>query len=290
MSLAKFVESLGPELMTLFTIDRNNLRDLHPLLNRSAGYEVSLEDELEYFDPDAAKNWAVATADDGRRLGFIRSFRQSGDWSLGELFVEPDCEDRLLVAKAMLDHFKIRSRFDHGHRLRFDLWLKDSDLNEAVAASGFSEKTQIYFYFERAITTSNEKYAPQHPTVAQIPEIIATLSFLHSVTEAEVSNWIRADQIRVIGIGSRIVCAAHIRESDNAIEISRIATHADFLRNGYATKLISQIAEETVAKKKSRLYLKVEETKVAAIATYRKSGLEMDESKTEKWHSSWPNA
>lgn len=276
--------------MKLTAINRSSLRNLYPFLCRSAGYEVCLEDELEYFDPEAAKSWAVATSEDGRSLGLIRSFRQSGDWSLGELFVDADCEDRLLVAMALLDHFKIRSRFDQGHRLRFDLRLRDSDLNEAVIACGYSEKTQIYLHFERAIGTSNEKYAPQNPTVTQIPEIIATLSFLNSVTEAEVSSWLRADQIRMVQIGSRIACAAHIRESDDAFEISRIATHADFLRNGYATKLISQLAQEAAVKKKSRLYLKVEDTKSPAIATYRKAGFHSDEIKTEIWHSSWPNA
>lgn len=43
------------------TIDKAILLQMHKILSSSAGYDISIQDELEYFDPAQATNWFLAT-------------------------------------------------------------------------------------------------------------------------------------------------------------------------------------------------------------------------------------
>lgn len=273
--------------MTLLEIDRDTLKDIHNLLSLSAGYHISIEDELEYFDPEVARNWMLAKDVDGRNLGFIRSFQQGSDWSLGELYVDQSCTNRREAAEALLESFKSRAKFNSGHRLRFDIRIQDSELNDAIVACGFSQKRQTFFHFETSTLKSAKELVFSKPTLSQVHEIVKILNFLNPVADTDVLEWVTDGQILVAMHDLKIVSAAHISESDDAIEIVRIATHASFLRKGYAIKLISQILHEASEKRKSYVYLKVEDIRAPAIATYKKAGFIERKSKSQIWHSRW---
>jgi hypothetical protein len=131
--------------MELSPITRDRLFQMQDILSDSVGYAVSIADEVEYFAPTASNGWWLARAsDDGHLIGFIRHFKQNSDWSLGEIYVSPDIENRDVVAAALLDNFQNSVQFPNSHRLRFDIRSYDEDLNRILENKGFSVRTQIF--------------------------------------------------------------------------------------------------------------------------------------------------
>lgn len=113
------------------------------------------------------------------------------------------------------------------------------------------------------------------------------LSNLHPVSEREVRQWIESQTIRVFRDATKIVAAAQIYISDDSLEVNRFATHARFLRRGFATKMMGRIFAEAAALEKTRVYLKVENTRTPAIAFYQHAGFIEDPAKCQTWHSRW---
>ncbi len=257
------------------------------MLSLSAGYQVSIEDELEYFDPEASKSWFLATGSNDEKIGFVRCFRQGSDWSLGELYVDEKCQNRRQIAMSLLNSFTSQIKFDSGHRLRFDIRIRDLELNDAIVACGFSQKQQTFIHFEINVTNAVTKPFHSKPLPSQASKIVETLRFLNHVTESDVLEWMKQDAIRIVSLHASVASAAHVSESEDAIEIVRIATHANFLRRGCASSLISEILQEAFEKKKLRVYLKVEDIRAPAISTYIKSGFKENDLKSQIWHSRW---
>ena len=102
--------------MNPIPITKDILLQMQDILNCSAGYEVSLEDEIEYFDPQGAAMWRAARDANGQWLGFVRSFKRSPEWSQAEFFVRSTVENRKEVAVSLLSSFKKASKFPSGHR------------------------------------------------------------------------------------------------------------------------------------------------------------------------------
>jgi hypothetical protein len=98
--------------MELSPITRDHLFQMQDILNESAGYAVSIADEVEHFDATTINGWWLAkTSDCGHLIGFVRHFKQNSDWSLGQIYVSPDIENRDFVAEALLDNFQNSVQF-----------------------------------------------------------------------------------------------------------------------------------------------------------------------------------
>lgn len=110
---------------------------------------------------------------------------------------------------------------------------------------------------------------------------------MNPVTEVQAQEWIKRDKIRIYIEDSKVACAAQIATFETSMEIVRIATHTEFLRQGYASKLLRQILMEASEAGKSSVHLKVESARTAAIATYKKLGFIEDPEKSQIWHSRW---
>lgn len=164
--------------MILFKIDRNTLIDIHDLLNSSAGQEISIQDELSYFDSEKPKSWFVLKDVDGRNMGFVRSFSQGTDWSLGELYVVNTCKNRRQAARVLLESFASQLTLQTGHRLRFDVRATDLDLNAELIALGFSQKRQTFLHFQSPTSSSaTQSNRPQWPSLSQASQVAEVLSF-----------------------------------------------------------------------------------------------------------------
>ena len=272
--------------MTISPINRNTLSEMHEILCLSAGYQISIENELQYFDPKNSSGWLVAKNRDNRNLAFIRHFKQNIDWSLAEFYVDFNLKNRRDLAQSLITKFKKEAQFPSGHRLRFDILKFDSELNNLVISSGYSQKVQLFRHFEMSVN-STIKLEHLNSESINVQEVTETLLHLNPVTESEVQGWINNGQIRTVVDKSRVVSAAQVFVHANSIEINRIATHPQYLRQGNAERLIHMIRSEAAYTGQNRITLKVEDIRNSAIALYKKSGFIEVEDKSQFWHSSW---
>lgn len=273
--------------MEIQPITFNTIREMQNVLSESAGYTVSIEDEIEYFDPDAAKSWYLARGSDGQILAFIRNFTQSSEWSLAELYVKSNIQNRGKIVTSLLNSFKSTVSIPAGHRLRIDTSSHDIQLNEILRKAGFSEKCQTFLHFERELNVSTQQLNSEMISNAEAKSVSETLSHLHPVSEGEAQKWIESKTIRGIRSEGKVVAVAQIYESDDALEVNRIATHEKFLRRGFAKKLMEQILSEASNLQKRKVYLKVENIHLPAIAFYKSVGFIENQDKCQVWHSRW---
>jgi ribosomal protein S18 acetylase RimI-like enzyme len=270
------------------SIDQNILTEMSKILSSSAGYDISIQDELDYFNPDQSIGWFLATDEDGNQLGFIRFFEMNEEWSLGEYFIDQSLKNRREVGEQLLANFNKNTSFPLGHRLRFDISCNDQMMNSILEERGFSQKKQTFKYFEMDISRYEEqefkRVAVDDANSNQVAEVLSNLS---PVESPEVLKWIKNDQVRIAIVDSNIVAAAQISYGEETIEIVRIATHPNFLRKGHAEKLIQEICKESLQKNMKKIYLKVDSEKIPAIHLYQKIGFIEIVDKTQFWHSRW---
>ncbi len=257
------------------------------VLSESAGYTVSIEDEIAYFDPDTAKSWYLARGYDGQVLGFIRNFAQNSEWSLAELYVKRSIQNRGHVVYSLLNSFKGTVSFPAGHRLRIDILSHDVELNEILGKEGFSEKCQTFLYLERDLNVRTPQFKSESISNTDAASVSETLSHLHPVSETEAQKWIESKTIRGIRCEGKVVVAAQIYDSDDALEVNRIATHEKFLRRSFAKKLMEQVFAEASSLQKRKVYLKVEDVRLPAISFYKSIGFIENQDKRQVWHSRW---
>lgn len=147
------------DLFSINKIDIDTLRSMEGLLSKSVGYPTSIDDEVDYFIHESPSGWLIARDQKTQKIGFIRSFEQNQEWSLGELYVEPFVPNRKELAAKLIAQFLEINSFSPGHRLRFDFSSADVELNSAIQAAPKRSKRQRFLYFE--LQPSNV------PTVAQ---------------------------------------------------------------------------------------------------------------------------
>ncbi len=261
---------------------------MQELLSNSMGYSVSMEDELHYYLPENALGWLIARDDKQRNIGFIRSFKQSAEWTLAEFYIDPLFEDRKRVAIQLLKEFKVRANFLPGHRIRFDISFHDADLNLALVETGFSQKKQVFHYFSLSIyneSTAKELNSAIEPDRAQ--EISEVMSNLHPTTIMDVQKWVKEKTLRIVSDEDRICSVAQIISRGTSAEILRLATNPKCARKGYATQLLKEVCQDLHSRGKTILFLKVESIREPAILFYKQFGFHEIQDKKQIWHSSW---
>jgi ribosomal protein S18 acetylase RimI-like enzyme len=271
---------------TIKQIDLTTLEGMEEILSRSIGYSTSIADEVDYYKSESPTGWYVARNMDGENIGFIRRFKQNSELSLVEFYVEKSCKDRKLIANKLLSNFLDSNIFESKHRLRFDLNESDLDLNFTVEEFGCSDKKQVFHYFEIQIPKETGVFLIEEQTTKlNAADVAEALSHLHSVKESDVKSWIESNSIRAIEVDSKIVAAAQVYFYTESAEINRIATHAKYLRQGYAKQLVLKICNELKLSKIQKLFLKVEDSKTPAICFYRNFGFIENLDKKQVWHS-----
>ncbi|MNJ98581.1 ribosomal-protein-alanine N-acetyltransferase [compost metagenome] len=269
----------------IVNINLQLLSAMESLLSESAGYPTGMLDEIEYFQEESPKGWLIALDSEENKIGFVRSFQQGEDWSLGELFIKHECPNRKEIATSLINRFLTENLFPVGHRLRFDFSSMDADLNSMVENLDLHKKSQTFRYFELNVPQLNEKPS-EAANISANPKIVAeVLSHLHPVSEADAKNWLDSGSVRIQMDGDRIASAAQIYFYPASAEINRIATHGDFLRQGHAKRLMSRICAELVTRDIRKLFLKVEDIRIPAIQCYKSFGFKEISEKRQTWHS-----
>jgi ribosomal protein S18 acetylase RimI-like enzyme len=276
----------GMQDLSIIPIDRETLIQMQDILSLSAGYHVSMEDELQYFEPNNSSGWLVAESEQNLILGFVRNLNHGLDWSLTELYVNFNIKNRNVIAHNLIAEFKKKTQFQSGYRLRFDVLKIDAELNDVIIAEGLSQKVQLFRHFQMPIGNSTYQEYKNVDTI-NICEVTECLCHLNPVTEPEVQAWVASDQIRIVMDNFHVVAAAQIFINEDSIEINRIATHPQSQRQGKAYQLIQEIYNEAAHKEKKLIYLKVEDIRKPAIALYLKSGFMEVKNKAQLWHSFW---
>lgn len=265
-------------------IDKTTLQEMEPLLSQSIGYPTSMPDEIEYFTTENPKAWFVATDLNNQKIGFVRYFQQNDEWSQAELFVS-ECAGRKSVIKSLLGKFLQEIKLPKGHRLKFEFKTADKELNAAFTELDINTKKQTFHHFEMEIAKKTADIPFQMASEVDTEELANVLSHLHPVTEIEVKNWLSKGLIRVQMAGNKIASAAQVNTYPNSVEIVRIATHQDFLRQGHARNLIKTLRAELGQAQIPKLFLKVEDVRVPAIEFYKSMGFQDVSEKMETWHS-----
>jgi GNAT superfamily N-acetyltransferase len=278
----------------ILPITREILEGMHGVFSASAGYDVTMSYEFDYFESDNPQGWLIAQDSQQRNVGFIRHFFRAGsDWTLGELYLSPTLPNRKSWAGKLLRSFSEIHSFPAKHRLRFDLGIHDQDLNEALVASGFSEKKQLFHHYELNLPPVNSASANDLTSAAAIVrtadpiQVAEALSNLHPVSEAEALEWMKEDSLRILIQNETVLAAAQIYSRAESFEINRIATHSQALRAGYGKMLMDAIINEVRSTGKIHMFLKVEDVKKPAIALYKNCGFVEVPDKAEVWHSRW---
>lgn len=262
------------------------LVSLQQSLSLSAGYEVSTDDELEYFHEHPHNKWFIAKNLSNDHIGFIRHF-DLGNWAQVEIFVSDQVAKRGLVAKDLIQKLIDENQFS-GLRLRFDILEEDKEINQAIENMGLSEKKQRLLYFEiDELCKTGASLDFDVITDEDAPQVADVLSHLHPVTEPQVKAWIKSRDLRASRVEGKLASVVQVSISDKSAEIVRIATHKDFLRRGLALSLLEQIKSEMRDKGVKRIFLKVDEEKRPAVSLYKRVGFIERKELTENWHSKW---
>jgi len=275
-------------MMRLMPIDLPKLASMQKILSDSAGYETSMEDELEYFRTTNPKSWFAAVADSDIPIGFIRSFSQGPDWTLGEIFVSQESAHRTETARVLGMAFLKENNFEKGHRLRFDVSKFDIDINRALQELGLSDEKKEFLYFEMPLRLADATQ-PTLPVIrdSDYADISEALVNLHPVTLLEITDWVQNNQLRVSKNGESIVSVAQLVFYTDSVEIVRFATKKSDLRKGNAQILLSNICAEMSNLRYKKIFLKVESIRQPAISCYKKMGFQEITSKAQVWHSKW---
>lgn len=273
--------------MKFISITYEHLSQMKDILNESAGYEISLADELAYFDSTEINGWWLSMTSDGQPIAFIRHFKQNSNWSLGEIFISPKIQDRAFIANALLEKFQNSVQFPKAHRLKFDINSHDEVLNRTLKEKGFSEKNQVFRFLECFNIAFDTSSKTQPISVLDAREVSEVLSHLHPVSANDVKKWIEKGTILAVRDQGKIVSAAQIYEFDDAIEVNRFATHEKYLRQGFAKKMMNAIFQQAGILTKKYIFLRVADDRIPAITFYRSVGFLENPKKCQIRHSRW---
>ncbi|WP_413576189.1 GNAT family N-acetyltransferase [Bdellovibrio sp. HCB290] len=267
-------------------IDLRSLAEMEQLLSLSVGYPISMADEISYFEEESPKGWFYASEKNGRKVGFIRSFKQGEAWSQGDLYVEASNQDRMAIAKELLQAFLAGNSFPANHRVRFDVPSNDGDLIHVFRHLEANVKSQTFHYFELAIPAGLRPENAEESSHKAKPEHIAeAMSNLHPVSSGEAQEWIDSGSLRIEMVGDQVAAVAQIYIHPQSAEINRIATHKEFLRQGHSRSLLTKISAELSAINIPTLFLKVEDVRTPAIEFYKNFGFEEIHEKQQTWYS-----
>lgn len=261
-------------------ITEHDLPQLKPLLDQSAGYEISLSDETEYFKTEKPSNWFLASRD-GRSVGFVRCFPQ-GDWGTAEFFI--DETDPL--AESLLKTFIDQSYFSNGFRLRFEVPVSNRSLIELLKKTGVKDKVETYCRYEIDLagipqnTISAYKARPE-----DVLQVKASFENLHPVAESEILKWINKENVYANRLNDEIASAAQVLIYGEHAEIIRVATNKGFLNRGCAFSLLSSVHSNLKSQGIKNIFLKVDQKKEPARSLYEKLGYNHNKSKDEVWLS-----
>lgn len=248
-----------------------NLAQILPLLSESAGFDVSLEDEVECLQDGG---FGIFESLDGNISGFARAYPIGDNVYLGEVY-SPFFNPTLLV-KNLLQSFPDKI-------IRFDLSGGDVEAIEEMRSCGFNSHKR-FLYFDIQLTAPQTSHSQFR--IAKIEDLTAvqkSLSELHRYSDEELKESLNSNNFLVLEDESdKVVAAAKVAQRRYGFEIIEFAVEPDQRRNGHGEALV-QALQAYASKDAHQLFLKVEDSRVPAIQLYKKCGMIERPEKSEIW-------
>lgn len=259
---------------------------LKDLLDQSAGYSVSIEDEIEYFNPAIATSWHYALDDDERPIGLIRSFRQSGGFCHGEFYVPLFVEKREIIIRSLLNNFLNLLDFQVKDRVRFDISLSDLTLINILKSEGFTSRVEEYCCYEKSIVKSeNSCGILLTPSIEHFEKIKQTLIQIHNFSNEEIEEAIKSEKILALKSNETFSVVSRFGRSNDKVEIIEIVTDKDYRNQGLGLKFLNLMTDHFLNLGVKNIYLFVKDDNKSAIRLYEKAHFIKNNEKSQVWLS-----
>jgi ribosomal protein S18 acetylase RimI-like enzyme len=259
---------------------------LKNLLDQSAGYLVSIEDEIEYFNRITATSWHYAVDKNERPIGFIRLFRQSGGFCPGEFYVPLDTENREVVINSLLTNFLERFNFQLKDRVRFAISMSDLASISILKSAGFTSRIEEYHYYEKIIIESkNNNGILVTPSLEHFEKTKKTLLQIHDFSDEEIKEAIKEKRILALVSNEIFSVISRFGRSDDKAEIIEIVTDKDYRNQGLGLNFLNLMTDHFSILGIKSIYLFVKEDNKAAIRLYEKANFIKNNKKSQIWLS-----
>ncbi|MDO9183233.1 MAG: GNAT family N-acetyltransferase [Bacteriovorax sp.] len=263
---------------------------LKDLLDQSAGYDISIEDEVEYFNPAQSTSWLYTVNDENLPTGFIRFFRHSGGFCSGEIFVPHKDKQREEVLCLLLDNFLERFEFQPKDRVRFDIPINDLALTNSLKSKGFISLIETYICYKKDLNKKENNLNDLiYPTMEQFEKIKETLIQIHSFSDEEIETAITTKNILTIDYNNDFAVASRFSIKDDKAEIIEIVTDQKYRNKGLGSRFLEVMANHLFDKGIRNIYLFVKDSNLPAIKLYEKADFTIDDGRSQIWLSKeWP--
>jgi ribosomal protein S18 acetylase RimI-like enzyme len=271
-----------------WTIDSFPL--LKELLDQSAGYDVSLEDEVEYFNPAQSTSWQYAVNNENLPTGFIRFFRHSGGFCTGEIFVPLNDKQREEILCLLLDNFLERFEFQSKDRVRFDIPMNDLAVINSLKSKGFISLIETYICYGKDINKKETSFSELiYPSMEQFEKVKETITQIHSFSDEEIETAITAKNILTLDYNNDFAVVSRFSIIEDKAEIIEIVTDQKYRNKGLGLRFLELMANHLFDKGIKNIYLFVKDSNLPAIKLYEKAGFSIDDGRSQIWLSKqWP--
>lgn len=268
----------------------NSFPLLKELLDQSAGYDVSLKDEVEYFNQAQSTSWQYAVNNENKPNGFIRFFRHSGGFCTGEIFVPLEDRQREETLCLLLDNFLERFEIQSKDRVRFDIPMNDLVLINSLKSKGFISLIETYICYAKDIDKKEISYNDLiYPSMEQFEKIKETLNQIHSFSNEEIENGINSRNILTLDFNNDFAVASRFSIKEDKAEIIEIVTHQKYRNKGLGLRFLELMSNHLSDKGIKNIYLFVKDNNLLAIKLYEKAGFSKDTCRSQIWLSKeWP--
>jgi len=266
--------------MKIESINKNWLIKLQVLFSKSFGENISIQDEVEYFEKEKPKNWFVAINNKDLPIGFIRYFPINNR----KLFVAE------LYANDLINQKKLIEKFDNNIKklsIQFRIKKTEQKLINYLKTMGYDQKIEEfkeYVYSKQLIGNENKSIRFGRKTKKEISKIVEILKELRHHSKSEIAKLIDENRIVIYKKNDKIIGTSVNNINNKSIEIVEIAIKNKFRRKGFGKELL----EETMCLysnkyPKKTFKLKIEKENIAAIKLYEKVGFRENKENCELW-------
>ncbi len=255
-------------------IKRNDIESLIPLFAKNYT-EVTLKDELEYFDEECPNDWVLAE-ENGKILGYIRHFPDhKNDFAPIEYFLEG--EDSL---HKMFNYYF--EQVNPSLNIRLQLPLDKEKQFEFLKAQLTKEKTFLCYEIKLNSLPVKDIKGTDLSKNEDIDDLLEALRPLGNYEDKNIKNWIDKERVLSYKYNNKIIGVCYFH-SGKACEIEMISIVKDFQGNGLGTAFLLETLSFFKTMNVDKVFLKVSKSNIPAISLYQKCNFLLNMSKSEIW-------
>ena len=247
--------------MKIRKIKRNDIKSLIPLFAKNYA-EVTLKDELEYFDEECPNDWILAEAN-GKILGYIRHFPDhKNDFAP----IEYCFDDEDSLHKMFNYYFE---QVNPSLNIRLQLPLDKEKHFEFLKTYLSKEKTFLCYEIELNSLSVKEIKGTNLSKNEDIDGLIEALEPLGNYEEKTIQKWIDKESVLSYKYNNKIIGVCYFH-SGKAYEIEMMSIAKDFQGKGLGTAFLLETLLFFKTMNIDKVFLKVSRSNIPAISLYQK--------------------